>query len=78
MTPGKRTRLFASGGRSYVYLEPRSPKDRAPLAAKLEDLGATDIEELAAGILSANVPVERLEELEALAVVTPMERKFPR
>jgi hypothetical protein len=68
---------FGSGGWCHVYLELRSTKDRTPLKSLLDKVAATDIEELTAGILSATVPVERVEELEKHAVVTPMERKFP-
>jgi hypothetical protein len=68
---------FGSGGWCHVYLELHSTQDRMPLEALLTEVAATDVDELTAGILSAKVPVERVEELEKHAVVTPMERKFP-
>ena len=80
MTPGRKViaKPFESGGWSYIYLEPRSPRDRTALEAKLKALGAADVEELVAGILTARVPAGHLDELEVHAVVSPMERKSPR
>jgi hypothetical protein len=71
-------RRLGSGGWCHVYLELRPARDRGELDAALGRIAATDIEELTPGIVSARVPVERIDELEKHAVVTPMERKFPR
>ncbi len=80
MTQSAKTlaKRFGSEGWCDAYLELRPNRDRAQLQALLAKISATDIEELTPAILSAKIPVARIEELEKHAVVTPMERKVPK
>jgi hypothetical protein len=43
----------------------------------LGKIDASDMEDLTSDILTARVPVERVEDLEKLAVVTPIDSKNP-
>jgi hypothetical protein len=68
---------FGTGGWCHVYLEPRSAQARSRLKALLGKIDASDMEDLTSDILTARVPVERVEDLEKLAVVTPIDSKNP-
>jgi hypothetical protein len=68
---------FGNDGWVRVYLETKPGATRAPLRALLQELAATELEELTDQVMTARVPRGSLPTLKRLADVTPMDRKLP-